>query len=175
MSEQDAIPQDVQGWRTIYGWVRETRELLFRYLEGLPDGVFTRERDDVPWRSMRNLHVHVADCYRYWIANFALDEGRPQLQFDDYPDVAAVRGAFRVMDEAVDRFLAAFGPRPDAPLTRPVRWRPEPFRATARWLFTHTVTHEFHHKGQIVMLGRELGYPVGADMDLVGPDVPSAG
>ncbi|WP_244950894.1 DinB family protein [Pedobacter suwonensis] len=32
-------------------------------------------------------------------------------------------------------------------------------------LFTHVITHEFHHKGQIMSLSRHLGYtPVDADI-----------
>ncbi|MCB0535444.1 MAG: hypothetical protein KDD14_24780 [Saprospiraceae bacterium] len=32
-------------------------------------------------------------------------------------------------------------------------------------LFTHIVTHEFHHKGQILSLSRHLGYtPVDTDI-----------
>jgi uncharacterized damage-inducible protein DinB len=39
---------------------------------------------------------------------------------------------------------------------------------TPLWLFTHTITHEFHHKGQIVKVGRQLGY-VPPDTDLIEP------
>ena len=32
-------------------------------------------------------------------------------------------------------------------------------------LFTHVITHEFHHKGQILSLSRHLGYvPVDTDV-----------
>jgi len=33
-------------------------------------------------------------------------------------------------------------------------------------LFTHVITHEFHHKGQILSLSRHLGY-VPVDTDVV--------
>ncbi|MFP3360862.1 DinB family protein, partial [Planococcus sp. SIMBA_143] len=36
------------------------------------------------------------------------------------------------------------------------------------WLYTHTATHEFHHKGQIVKIGRKLGY-IPPDTDLIEP------
>lgn len=29
-----------------------------------------------------------------------------------------------------------------------------------RWLLMHPITHEFHHKRQMVALGRVLGHPV---------------
>nr|WP_261382294.1 DinB family protein [Mucilaginibacter achroorhodeus] len=32
-------------------------------------------------------------------------------------------------------------------------------------LFTHVITHEFHHKGQLVNMSRQLGYiPVDTDV-----------
>ncbi|MFI5159066.1 MAG: DinB family protein [Sphingobacteriales bacterium] len=32
-------------------------------------------------------------------------------------------------------------------------------------LFTHVTTHEFHHKGQVVSMSRQLGYtPVDTDV-----------
>jgi uncharacterized damage-inducible protein DinB len=35
----------------------------------------------------------------------------------------------------------------------------------------HPLTHEFHHKGQMLAMGRMLGHPFppGRDTDLVGP------
>lgn len=39
------------------------------------------------------------------------------------------------------------------------------------WLLMHPITHEFHHKGQMVALGRVLGHPVldSIETDLVSP------
>jgi uncharacterized damage-inducible protein DinB len=34
-----------------------------------------------------------------------------------------------------------------------------PLRVTLRWLIMHPITHEFHHKGQIVTLGVYLVIP----------------
>jgi uncharacterized damage-inducible protein DinB len=40
-----------------------------------------------------------------------------------------------------------------------------PERVDGFKLFTHTITHEFHHKGQILTLSRQLGYtPVDTDI-----------
>jgi uncharacterized damage-inducible protein DinB len=40
---------------------------------------------------------------------------------------------------------------------------------TACWLVLHPVTHEFHHKGQVVTLLRRLDHPVTVDLDLPPP------
>lgn len=52
--------------RSLHGWVRGSRAVLLDYLERLPAGAYTRELPGFPWGgSMRNLHVHTADCYLY--------------------------------------------------------------------------------------------------------------
>lgn len=158
----------VQGLHTMYRWVRETREVLFRYCEGLPPDLYTRELPDVGWGSIRTLHVHVADCYLGWLREFAMEQPGPGLDPSAHPNVDAVRATFAEMDRLVDAFLDCFADTLDVGLTRPVPRRPEGLTVTPRWLFTHTITHEFHHKGQIVAIGRRLGH-VAPDTDLVIP------
>jgi uncharacterized damage-inducible protein DinB len=155
-----------QELRTTYGWVREKREMLFKHCEGLPKEVFTKEVETWGWGSIRNLMVHACFCYRHWLSGFAFQEEHPKVVEGDYPDVASVRKAFGQIDEMVERFLEHFKDSLDVPLSRKVSWQEEPFSATPRKLFTHTVTHEYHHKGQIVSLSRQLGYPA-SDTDLL--------
>lgn len=152
----------------MYSMVRRTRQVLFSYCETLPPAVYTAERPGYSMGSIRNIHIHAADCYRHWLSAFGLGEASVPLEETDYPDVAAAREAFRASDALVERFLARFGQDMSEPVTRPVRWQKEPLTVSALWLFTHTVTHEFHHKGQIVLMGREAGYPA-PDTDLVLP------
>lgn len=42
---------------------------------------------------------------------------------------------------------------------------------TQRWVLVRTITHEFHHKGQMLAFGRTLGYalPEAIETDLVLP------
>ena len=44
-------------------------------------------------------------------------------------------------------------------------------KLSQRWLIVHPITHEFHHKGQLLALARVLEHPLpaGADTDLVLP------
>ena len=49
-----------------------------------------------------------------------------------------------------------------------VKWQEKPWSTTPLWLLTHTETHEFHHKGQIVAMARHLGYNP-PDTDLQEP------
>lgn len=154
------------GLSTTYTWVREKREVLFRHCESLPLGLYTQKVESFGWGSIRNLHVHVCFCYRHWLSGFAFQEGYPKVVEEDYPDVASVREAFGQMDKLVERFLEHFKDKLDVPISGKVSWQEEPFVATPRKLFMHAVTHEYHHKGQIVSLSRQLGHPAG-DTDLL--------
>lgn len=156
--------------RQLYRWVQGARATLFAYLEGLPPDAYTRELPGFPWGgSMRNLHVHIADCYVYWLEYVGQQQPRRDLRFEDYPDVASVRAAFAQVDALVDRFLDHFAGRLDKPLRRVVSWRPRGLTVTSRWLLLHPITHEFHHKGQMVVIGRQLGYPP-PETDLAFPE-----
>lgn len=156
-----------ESYQTLYQWVRATREPLFRYCEAMDPSDYRSEAPDQGWGSIRNTHLHVADCYWFWLAGFLGDE-RPDLTFEAYPDVASMRQAFAKVDQLVERFLARFEGQMDAPISGKVRWQPEPLVVTPRWLLSHTITHEFHHKGQIALLGRLRGH-IAPDTDLVLP------
>ena len=60
--------------RAAYAWARVGRERLLTWLESLPGDVYTLERPDFAFGSLRNVQVHVADCYRVWIAERGLGE-----------------------------------------------------------------------------------------------------
>lgn len=156
--------------RTLYQWVRETRETLFQYCEGMDLADYTYAAPDMGWNSIRNTHVHVAGCYWFWLAK-VLGEKRPDLEPELYPNVAALRQAFARVDELVGRFLSRFAGQMDTPVNCPVSWQAEPVVATPRWLISHVITHEFHHKGQITFLGRMRGH-IAPDTDLVLPTIP---
>ncbi len=87
----------------------------------------------------------------------------------DNPNVAAVCRGLAQTDAMVEGFLSEFANSLDTPLTRPHPSFPDGLTVTPCWLFTHTVTHEFHHKGQIIGICRHLGYPT-PDTDLIIPE-----
>jgi len=48
----------------------------------------------------------------------------------------------------------------DEPIQRKIPWRVggEPISMTPSKLLAHTITHEFHHKGQVMAMVRQMGY-----------------
>ena len=155
----------------MYDWVRRTREVLFEYTDSLPNKVYTLEHPDFAYGSIRNIQAHVAGCYQFWVGAMGLQQ---TISYVDEPassltDAKSMRAAFAKVDlmleEAFSRFQSL-----DAPLevVRPGR---DTLMVSQRWLIVHPITHEFHHKGQLLALGRVLGHPLpsGMDTDLVLP------
>ena len=156
--------------KLMYDWVRRTREVLFTFTDSLPNEIYTLERKDFAYGSIRNIHAHVAGCYLYWLGNVGLKHDRAKLELADekIPDVSAMRERFKFVDKIVAEALEKFE-NPDAVLEHQQSGGVE--KLTQRWLIVHPITHEFHHKGQLLALARVLEHPLpaGVDTDLVLP------
>ena len=154
--------------RGFYRLIQGSRERVFAWAESLPPGVYTRRHPDFAYGSVRNIHAHVADCYLAWIGERGLGLDVPELGAAELPDVAAMRKRYAEVDAVVERALGEFTDL-DAPISIP--HRDGTLEVTRRWLLLHPFTHEFHHKGQALALGRVLGhpYPPGPDTDLLLP------
>ncbi|GHF62112.1 putative damage-inducible protein DinB [Deinococcus metalli] len=156
-----------QDLRTLYPWVKFSRERLFAWAEALPDGVYTQDHPDFAYGSLRNVQAHIAGCYLVWVGRRGLND-TPHLDSAAIPDVAAMREVFAGVDAVMERAFGAFT-TPDEEFDLPLG--NEVLRVTQRWLVMHPITHEFHHKGQMLTMGRVLGhpYPAGPDTDLGAP------
>ncbi|SEG58826.1 DinB family protein [Paenibacillus sp. UNC499MF] len=139
-----------------YELIRRTRELLFRYCETLSPADYIKEVEALGGVSIRNLHAHVADCYRVWLGSRALGKSLPKIAPESVGNVQEMREVFKKTDALVYEFLNEFKNKWDPDIQ--ASWQSESQELTELWLFTHTITHEFHHRGQIVKIGRQLGY-----------------
>ncbi len=157
--------------RTLYGWVKRTREILFEYTQSLPNDVYILEKPEFAYGSIRNVHAHVAQCYLWWIGRIGLhlDWATIEPNPSSLTDIPAMRQQFRTVDTVVEQALEAFT-TPDVIFERH-HPRHGALKLTQRWLVMHPITHEFHHKGQLLAMGRMLGHPLpsNADADLVLP------
>jgi uncharacterized damage-inducible protein DinB len=147
-------PQHNQDLRTFYDLAKRTRAGVLDWLESLPSEVLTYERDDFAYGSLSAIYAHIADCYLWWLGSVGL--GRKEVEVSSR-DMQGLREVFTLVDvtavAALDSFTA-----PDEPFG----WTSPSGRTTTltrRWLFLHTITHEFHHKGQALALARVLGHP----------------
>jgi uncharacterized damage-inducible protein DinB len=149
--------------KIMYDLVRRTREVLLEFTQSLPNDIYTLERPDFAYGSIRNIQAHVAFCYLAW-AGVALGYKREDLILpdDQILDASAMRERFKFVDGIVNEALEKF-----TTLDEPLEFahRSGPLKVTQRWLLLHPITHEFHHKGQLLALARVLEHPLPGDMD----------
>ncbi len=179
----------------MYKWVTRTREQLLQYTESLPNHVYLQEQPGVPSSSLRDIHAHVANMYEWWVGRFCLGiepyeqqlaalspssiKTRPdrieaiialeRAETLGLTDVSAIRTKFLAVDALLERAFLTFD-RLDQPF-EVIRASGRPTVVTQRWALVSNMMHEFHHKGQMLALGRALGYPLPESIqtDLVLP------
>jgi uncharacterized damage-inducible protein DinB len=155
-----------EGIATVYGWVRQSRPLLATALEALGPERYTAPQATLAGDSVRDRHVHMAQCYIHWVARVGLGEDVPDPRPADFGTPEEVLSLFGQADEAVRRLLERHAGRLDEEFERTNHDFTGNF--TARWLLSHPITHEFHHKGQIAVVVRLFGVDPG-DVDLFYP------
>jgi uncharacterized damage-inducible protein DinB len=74
-----------QGLQQIYDMVKDSKAMLFTYLELMPLELYTREHPDVSWGSIRNIHLHVADTYEWWFEVENPESSYPSVLADFQP------------------------------------------------------------------------------------------
>jgi uncharacterized damage-inducible protein DinB len=151
-----------QDLKMFYDLAKRTRTKVLDWLETLPPEIFTLEHEAFAFGSLRNIYVHVADCYLGWVGEVGLKHEPIEIKVNH---VSELRAIFDKVDDALAKALETFDD-PDKPFTSPSGQT-----LTQRWLILHTITHEFHHKGQALALARVLGHPHpgNPDTDLVDP------
>jgi uncharacterized damage-inducible protein DinB len=149
--------------KTEYEWVRQTRGVLLEFCSELDSNDFTRQMDGFGLQSVRDTLVHIADCYNAWLGSFILlktkkpitpKEDLLQLGMDE------IKEKFEHVDSLVSEVLNLHAAHIDEPILRKIPWREsgETLSITPGKLLMHTITHEFHHKGQLVVMARQMGY-----------------
>ena len=139
-----------------YEGVQGARGVLLDYCETLAPEDFIRELKDFGRGSIRNLLVHTVNTYRYWLEMFARNQPVGFTEPGAVPTAAEARRRFAQADAAVRAFIQCFRDAYETPIMGELRG--QTVTATPVTLFTHVVTHEFHHKGQILSMSRHLGY-----------------
>lgn len=138
-----------------YEMIKRTRESLFRMCESMSPAAYLQTVEALGGESIRNLHVHVSDCYRVWLGVRGLGRTIPKLKPESIRDVQQMRALFEKTDLLVDEFLHDF--RDNWNVDNQTSWMSETAELSELWLFTHCTTHEFHHRGQITKIARMLG------------------
>jgi uncharacterized damage-inducible protein DinB len=145
-----------------YEWVRQTRGVLLDFCSELDPDDFTRQ-NGFGFQSVRNTLVHIADCYNAWLGSFVLlKTKKPITSKEDLLKLGLdeIKVRFEQVDSYVNEVFKVLKDQMDEPIQRQIPWREggAPISMTPSKLLMHTITHEFHHKGQVMAMARQMGY-----------------
>ncbi len=141
-----------------YDLVKSARDVLITYCETFLHVDYLKELALFQQKSIRDMQVHIANIYIHWLGRFAMNADIPYLEEKEIGSAFAMRGRFDVLDQLVYRFMQAFGEQWQDPFTKTIPGDTGQLTTTPLTVFTHVITHEFHHKGQLLTMGRLLGY-----------------
>lgn len=148
-----------------YQLVLESREVIFQFCDSFSNSDYFRTVENFGQGSIRNTQAHIVDSYIHWIANYALNKSLSYLQAESISTVDMMREEYRKVNNWISEFLEKYDHQPDSILINQQRKRGK-VQTTPLTLFTHMITHEFHHKGQLVSMARTLGYQ-SPDTDII--------
>ena len=148
-----------------YGEIKGARDALFAYCKTLKPEDLYQPLSEFNNSSISDLLVHNVNTYISWINNFGLDQS---LSFYKTTDVKSLKEIMALFD-IVNFFMAEFVEKHQnsflEPFTATIKHRNHTMTLTPMHLYTHVITHEFHHKGQILTMSRLFGYtPIDTDV-----------
>ena len=145
-----------------YKLVKASREALFDYCYTISKEDFIKQNTQFGrGGSIRNLLVHITTTYQFWIANICL---KKVIDYNKFEAVKNISETVELFD-AVDNFMNEFFENIDS--AEEIEYEIDGIKNVTNQfkLFSHVITHEFHHKGQILSISRQLGYiPIDTDI-----------
>jgi uncharacterized damage-inducible protein DinB len=147
-----------------YQQVKGSRQVLFDYCGMISPYDFIRSHPSFGnGGSIRSLLIHVANTYEAWIAQRALHQIPRFVEDDTVADMTGILPIYEQIDSYMQRFME--GMQENQAL---IEYEKEGIKSyvSPLQLFSHVVTHEFHHKGQLLSLSRLWGY-VPVDTDII--------
>lgn len=140
-----------------YALVQGSREVVFNFIDTQVGADLNTPVPAYENSTIRYLLVHIANTYFHWLTYFSLKKPFNLLDDRGFVNIGLMRPLFAEVDDTIVAFLENFTGKLDIPLNGVIS-RNRQVSATPLQLFTHVITHEFHHKGQIMSMYRLLGY-----------------
>jgi uncharacterized damage-inducible protein DinB len=147
-----------------YELVKSARHALFTYCKSMSQNDLFKKVDTFNDNCIIDLLVHNVNTYISWIGNLGLDAGKAFYNGDDIKNFDEIEQLFAEVDQLVSDFLEKYKNNYEQPFAKTLAHKGIDVTVTPLQLFTHVITHEFHHKGQMLTMSRMLGYtPVDTD------------
>jgi len=128
-----------------YEMVKGSRNVLFDYCKTISNEDFVNQNNSFGRGGrMRNILVHIVNTYEYWIANLTLKNEIVYSKYEENTNIYDVIKLFSQVDEFMDIFITNIESYKD------IEYEIQNLKSTTSSLklFTHVITHEYHHKGQ---------------------------
>jgi uncharacterized damage-inducible protein DinB len=149
-----------------YEGVKCARQALFSYCVSMNQSDLFEKIAAFNNNCIVDLLVHNANTYISWLKNFGMDAALPFYETEDMKYLNDIKLLFEKVDLIVGDFLQKYKDDYEQLLTKEIKRKGITVTLTPLQLFTHVITHEFHHKGQMLTMSRLLGYTP-ADTDVI--------
>lgn len=116
-------------------------------------------------KTIAYLLVHNANVYIHWLANFAMQLNVDYFEAGEFRNIESIKALYNNVNQLTDTYLNAYSGQLDV-IVNGTTASGRSAQSTPLELFTHVITHEFHHKGQILSMFRLLG-AVPPDADVI--------
>ncbi|HWD89313.1 MAG TPA: DinB family protein [Mucilaginibacter sp.] len=147
-----------------YEEIKGARGALLNYCETMKPEELYQPISAFNNSSIADLLVHNVNTYISWINNFGLDRSDSFYKTEDIKSLDEVRALFEKVNIFMAEFLEKYQSNFEEPFTAMIKHRGFSMTLSPLQLYTHVITHEFHHKGQMLTMSRILGYiPVDTD------------
>ena len=149
---------------TQYTLVQQSRHAVFKFLEENVRDDLAKPLPVFNEKTISYMYVHIANCYIAWAGNFALKGSITHYNPDEPLNISQIKKLFEQIDEIMDHFITHFSTDP-IQAVKGYKWPGKYIETDSYSIFTHVITHEFHHKGQAMTMARILGHiPVDTDV-----------
>jgi uncharacterized damage-inducible protein DinB len=142
---------------TQYALVRDTRQVVFQFLKTQVAGDISKPVSLFNDKTISYMFVHIANTYIAWAGNFALKGADGYFDQDEPLNLTQLQSLFAQVDKIMARFTDHFATNPTK-FVKGYKWPEKYIETDAYGIFTHVITHEFHHKGQAMTMARLLGH-----------------
>lgn len=147
-----------------YEEIKGARGALLAYCESMKPADLFKKVETFNNSSIADLLVHNVNTYISWINNFGLDRNASFYKTEDVSNLDGVKSLFEEVNVLMAEFMEKYNGNFEEPFTAMVKHRGFSMTLSPLQLYTHVITHEFHHKGQIMTMSRLLGHtPVDTD------------
>jgi uncharacterized damage-inducible protein DinB len=150
----------VADMERLYDYSYWANQRLFQVVTQLTPEQFTQHVSG-SYGSIRNALVHVLSAEWGWLDRCGGHARGPKLDPDDYSTVESVVDTWQRVEGYVREFLASLQ---DDDLARPIEFAigAGPTHTIPMGdLLQHSIVHAVHHRGQVALILRELGYTPG--------------